>query len=64
LHNFEEAFRSALDQLAQGSGTQANQIAQAVAGQMNNQPIKAYVSTRDLNTAGEFNRLTESSARL
>lgn len=53
-----------LPQLAQGTTVQANQIGQAVAAQLSNTPIKTYVSTKDLNTAGEFNRLQTGAARL
>jgi hypothetical protein len=55
-----------LPQLTQGTSNpnQANQIAQAVANQMSAQPIKTYVSTKDLNTAGEFNRLTVGASKL
>jgi hypothetical protein len=53
-----------LPQLTQGTTVQANQIGLAVANQISAQPIKTYVSTRDINTAGEFNRLTTNASRL
>lgn len=41
-----------------------NQIGASVAGQMSQQPVKAYVSQKDLNTSSEFDRLNSSAARL
>jgi hypothetical protein len=41
-----------------------NQIGASVAGQMSQQPVRAFVSQRELNTSAEFDRLNSSAARL